>query len=110
MTDESHNERKRPFVIDREVVTGSTDEIEARYDPEWSAMRSGRAERQVFAYVAVNATKGNRYSCEIFENDNGELCCFCNCLSRVPCKHLASCLKDYRERKEIADRQTNLQA
>jgi hypothetical protein len=98
------NDRKRPFLLSLEArpAAKAGESISALYDENWSKMRSGRACRTVFAYVALNETKQHRYTVELFEDDSGAPHAFCNCLSRVPCKHIYACLDEL-----LTERQPN---
>lgn len=100
MSDETH-EQKAPFLLTAEsrTPTKSKDKIDVQYDPDWSAMRTGRAERPMFCYVVRNLTKPEHgpYTVEFFEDDSGQPHGFCNCQAKVVCKHIKYALEDLLE-------------
>jgi len=75
--------------------------LSLEYQSEWSRLRSGRAEREVFAY-AVISDSGNFYESEIFLSDKGAICSFCNCvgseLGKKKCRHVRAVLADVLDR------------
>jgi hypothetical protein len=92
------HERKLPRPITREdLERRSTDEICVVYAEDWSRLRSGRAGRPVYVYLATNLTNGHAYNVELLEDDEGVPHSWCNCLARhITCKHARAALADLR--------------
>lgn len=95
-----HHERKLPRLITAEDLNKpkSKDEIQVQYDPEWTALRSGRAGHPIHCYFVKNLTNGHEYNVELQEID-GEVHAWDNCAAGVPgCKHIRRALEDLMER------------
>ena len=95
MEDALHNEKKipRPLTIESLLPAKSKDVITARYDGEWSALRSGHADRPIHCYDVTNVTKSHDYKVEFLENDKGIPHYWCNCIG-TGCKHVKTALND----------------
>jgi hypothetical protein len=85
-------------VIQLELSDAQVDPLlVVTYLPDWSAMRSGHSEREIFAY-SVRSDSGNIYETEIFLSDRNTICGFCGCPARLICRHLKAALADLLER------------
>lgn len=77
------------------------DGLDLQYQLEWSQLRSGRAEREIFAY-AVISDSGKLYETELFLSDKGDICVFCNCAASEMggrrCRHVRAVLADVIDR------------
>lgn len=71
--------------------------LDLQYQADWSAMRSTNAGREMFAYSVISDS-GKMYETEIFISDLGTICAFCNCPSRVICRHRKAVLADVIEK------------
>ena len=91
------NEQKLPFPLtaDARTPTKSKDDVEAKYDEDWSAMRSGRTGREMYCYVVDNHTKHNQYTVELFIDDRGAPHASCDCVASVICKHVKQALEEH---------------
>ena len=74
----------------------SDENLSLNYQPEWSAMRTGRTGLPVYHY-AVISDSGKLYETEVLLGD-GQIWGYCACPSRVICRHLKTVLADVLER------------
>lgn len=85
-------------VLKLQLTDALPDEkLTLHFEPEWSGMRSGRSDRQVFAYT-VQSDSGNTYEAEVFINDSNTVSGYCGCPARVTCRHLKAILADVIEK------------
>lgn len=98
--DNLHKEKKTPspLKIESLLPAKSKDEISVRYDEEWTAMRSGHAERPIHCYDVTNVTKKHDYKVEFLEDDKGQPHFWCNCLGSTICKHVRTALSELLSR------------
>lgn len=94
--DDLHREMKtpRPLTLDALLPAKTKDQITVRYDEEWTAIRSGHADRPIYCYDVTNTTKGHDYKAEFLENDKGIPHFWCNCQGSALCKHVRGALND----------------
>lgn len=101
-----HPLRKLPYPLTTEALepSASKDEICVALDEDFTALRSGRAERPVYVYYVTNKTNEHEYTVELLEDDLGRPCAWDNCRSArgLPewsgCKHVKAALKDLLQR------------
>jgi hypothetical protein len=94
-------EKKAPLPLTAESrsPTKSKDQLDVHFEPEWSALRSGKAGRPIHCYTVRNLTKDNQYTVEFFEDDNGRPMAHCNCPALVVDKHIKAALEDLLQRE-----------
>lgn len=89
-------------VLKLQLTDALPDEkLTLHFEPEWSGMRSGRSDRQVFAYT-VQSDSGNTYEAEVFINDSNAISGYCGCpagsLGKKKCRHVRAVLADVLQR------------
>jgi len=76
--------------------------LDIQFQPEWSALRSGRSGREILAY-AVISDSSKLYETEIFLSDINTICSYCNCaaseLGQKKCRHVRAVLADVLDRQ-----------
>lgn len=88
-------------VLELKLTDALADEkLDIQFQESWSRLRSGRSGIEIFAYSVISDS-GHMYECEVFMSDVGTICGYCQCPSRVICRHrkavLANVLKNNPE-------------